>query len=350
MCVAGDVRTFADTYSALLHNVVGTGPRRHDLFLALQSGLSRNLKLDGSVVLPQRPAALAAALNAVQPTRSEIITWPEEYTCQTPAHGQVRLVRHARSAGGHPASPAPSCACQPPPQALTRARPYSAVGRPQFSKWRRCEQLLELEEAWRARRGRAFRYEYMLKTRPDIVWIGSVDLRLMATAMGAHPVVVTTNDMNVFGSRAAWRQLNAALRSTPCDRRCSISPYNPPPARGGRQLNNNPTAARGGRQLAAGGALPLDPNELPERLQSRAAMTAPARNGSMMEAWVRSEINITDDKSLDETIKALSPQGTAQTAPATRRKAEGAAASSPEGRRLDAMMSRLPANAGDTVR
>ena len=212
VCMAGNLRTM--THPAVYRSIHDfllrdgpAGPRKHDLFAVLGTATGLTLRVDDLRV--ESPAALASALSVLNPRRTRFVNEDE-----------------AEAPCGHAANR-------------------------QFAKWAQCVDLVEDEEA-RARaemRGggrkaalagtgghvlsptklRApvgttthaapFAYDYILKTRPDMMWVKPLRIAQMAARVPADDIVLHTNDWHVLWPRRHWPTL-AALKSIQCDEAC----------------------------------------------------------------------------------------------------------------------------------
>jgi hypothetical protein len=124
--------------------------------------------------------------------------------------------------------------------ALARLRPVAVVtdtgvGTPscrvastaQFDKLVRCVELASEHE-----RARQWRYDLLLRTRPDVVWLspvlsGGVTLGSLAATLASTPelrrTVLTTDDINLLAPRAAWDALMSMRSgSLRCAKLCSV--------------------------------------------------------------------------------------------------------------------------------
>ena len=78
---------------------------------------------------------------------------------------------------------------------------------------------VDLVEGYEREQGTSRRYLFMLRTRPDVYWKSDLFLDRLASTLGAHRLVLTTNDWHLLAHRGLWHILRG-LANVTCDTRC----------------------------------------------------------------------------------------------------------------------------------
>ena len=168
VCVAGMLRTFTRpmVWRSLHEYVLDRG--RIDLFAVL--GMAGGDATQSNRQGMEGPQAVEAMLTALRPRRTRFVNWePPPPPCDVGGLGKHR----------------------------------------QFSKWAMCADLVPLDG----------RYDFLLRTRPDVVWRAPLHLASLAARVPAEDIVLTKYDWHMLWPRAQWGAL-WAMRSVACDPRC----------------------------------------------------------------------------------------------------------------------------------
>ena len=169
VCVAGMVRTLTHplVWGSLRQNVLEDG--KIDLYAVLGLAGSTSSPLGWNDLQREGPSAVRSMLLALAPRRTRFVNWEPPRQCGGP----------------------------------------SGVSHLQFAKWSLCVDLLPPDAP----------YQYLFRTRPDVVWRMPLHLRDLAANMPADDVVLTKNDYHMLWPRAQWHVLSR-FRSLLCDARC----------------------------------------------------------------------------------------------------------------------------------
>lgn len=181
VCLAGQARSLVDP--AVWHSIrdllIERG--RHPLFMVLGTS-GESSKLQHADMGAPDACALQHALSALRPRRIRFVLRESPHSCANPATGQ-------------------------------------------FSKWADCVALVREDEAADPT---APRYEYLFKTRPDVLWTTTPHVAQMASMLGMVAAkqrpILSGNDWHLLLPRKHWAVLDE-LRpgKLQCDTRCAGS-------------------------------------------------------------------------------------------------------------------------------
>jgi hypothetical protein len=192
VCLAGQVRTLVHptVWRSLHERLLEHG--KHDLFAVLGTGSAKvsaqppPVRAETGAWEDRAPnaCALEVALSALRPVAVEFIMTEGGAPCHKRARRESDEVAFASL---------------------------------QFAKWARCAKLVESHEV-----EAGISYDWLFKTRPDILWRETLHLSDLAAAMPSPDVVLTSNDLHALVHRSRFGILEG-MASIGCDRRCDGS-------------------------------------------------------------------------------------------------------------------------------
>lgn len=196
VCAAGHTRTFVHpAVWSSISMLRGPPASPLDLYLVLGTDSeSPRPQWDlGRPAPPPEPALLSRAVEALRPTAVRVLSAPSRDSCSRPATAQmgkwavcVDMIRAREASEPH---------CGPQAETARGAAP---------------------------RRAPAVLYDWLFRIRPDVVWLGPVDLVALAARMPSTSTVLGSNDVTALIHRSRWGALTrmraGRLR---CEPRCN---------------------------------------------------------------------------------------------------------------------------------
>jgi len=179
VCLAGQARTFAHpaVWRSVREHLLEDG--RHELFLVLATGSLTAAAASGwNDQRVTSPCELRDALEALAPRATRLVV--DDFS--------------------------PPAACGSAPK-TTR----------QFQKWAACAELVERHEA-----ATGGAYDYIFRSRPDVLWRASPRVERLARGLAGEDVVLTANDRHLLIHRSRWGVLRA-MREMECHAACRLS-------------------------------------------------------------------------------------------------------------------------------
>ena len=212
VCLAGAPRTFVDPsvwanikLNVLRRDYLATS-HQLDLFLVLLTGPEPQGQFGAAPGV--HPRLLEAALRALEPiARMRMVTKSSGFACGVGGTGQfrwwdecVKLVLEHETYANHQQ--------QQEEEAATAAADHPISGHK-----------------------RRLRYDFVLKTRPDVVWQSPLSVHYLASQLD-HRTILTGNDVHVLAPRATWsvfqtlrpERLRCVTACEPASRDASLDP------------------------------------------------------------------------------------------------------------------------------